>query len=180
MPDNTSRAATASTFHHLVSNYLLKQHGFDLKQSALLAGTPLMVGAFGSLFAGWFSPHLARWLRDVGRARRFIGAAGCVGAVGLFDRGGATHAPYLAVAAIAFVAFCNDVQMPRVDGLHGRRRQGVGTLSGTMNMMGNFGGFISPVFVVTSSSAPVTGVSSSTLPPRCMCSASSSGWPWTR
>jgi MFS transporter, ACS family, glucarate transporter len=44
------------------------------------------------------------------------------------------------------VAFCNDIQMPGawtpcmdVGG------KAVGTLSGTMNMMGNLGGFLSPI-----------------------------------
>jgi ACS family glucarate transporter-like MFS transporter len=126
--------------------YLFKQHGFDLKQSALLAGTPLMVGALGSLFAGWISPLLARWLGDMGRARRFIGATGCVGAVALLIATAQLTQPYLAVAAIALVAFCNDVQMPGAwTACMDVGGKAVGTLSGTMNMMGNIGGFLSSI-----------------------------------
>lgn len=126
--------------------YLLKQHGFDMKQSALLAGTPLMVGAFGSLFAGWLAPQLGRWLGDVGKARRYIGAAGCAGAIGLLIAAAQFTQPYLAVTAIALVAFCNDVQMPGAwTACMDVGGQAVGTLSGTMNMMGNVGGFLSSV-----------------------------------
>ena len=54
--------------------------------------------------------------------------------------------PYLAVAAIALVAFCNDIQLPGAwtacMDVGGRS---VATLSGTMNMMGNVGGFLSPI-----------------------------------
>ena len=62
--------------------YLLKARGFDLKHSALLAGTPLFVGAAGSLFAGWVSPILSRRLGSVGTVRRGIGAAGAFGGGG--------------------------------------------------------------------------------------------------
>jgi len=126
--------------------YLLKQHGFDMKGSALFAGTPLMVGAFGSLFAGWISPHLARWLGDVGRARRSIGAAGCLGAVAFLIAAAQLAQPYLAVAAIALVAFFNDVQMPGAwTACMDVGGKAVATLAGTMNMVGNIGGFLSSI-----------------------------------
>jgi len=40
--------------------YLLEVHKFDLKQSALLAGLPLFLGGFGSIFGGWTTPYLQR------------------------------------------------------------------------------------------------------------------------
>ena len=126
--------------------YLLKARGFDLKQSALLAGTPLLVGACGSLFAGWFSPVLSRRLGDTRKARRGIGAAGAAGAACMLLLPAWLTNPYLAVAAIALVAFGNDVQLPgawtacmEVGG------KSAATLSGAMNMMGNVGGFVSPI-----------------------------------
>jgi nitrate/nitrite transporter NarK len=52
------------------------------------------------------------------------------------------------VLAIALVSFCNDLMMPGawaacmdVGGKY------CGTLSGTMNMMGNLGGFVSPIVI---------------------------------
>ena len=126
--------------------YLLQARGFDLKQSALLAGTPLFVGAFGSLFAGWIMPIVSRHLGDVRTVRRGVGAIGSVGAAALLILATWLTDPYLAVAAIALVAFCNDIQMPGAwtacMDVGGRW---VATLSGTMNMMGNVGGFVSPI-----------------------------------
>jgi nitrate/nitrite transporter NarK len=54
--------------------------------------------------------------------------------------------PYLAVAAIALVSFFNDLALPgswaTCMDVGGRY---VATLGGAMNMMGNFGGFLSPI-----------------------------------
>jgi MFS family permease len=126
--------------------YLLKARGFDLKHSALLAGTPLFLGACGSLFAGWISPLLSRHWNDVGKARRLLGAAGCLGAACMLIVPTWLANPYMAVAAISLVAFCNDVQLPGAwtacMDVGGRS---VATLSGTMNMVGNIGGFVSPI-----------------------------------
>jgi len=126
--------------------YLLKARGFDLKQSALLAGTPLFVGASGSLFAGWISPILSRRLGGAGRVRRGIGAVGAFGAAALLVVPTWLTNPYLAVAAIALVAFCNDIQLPGAwTACMDVGGKSVATLSGTMNMMGNVGGFVSPI-----------------------------------
>ena len=126
--------------------YLLKARGFDLKQSALLAGTPLFVGAFGSLFAGWISPILSRRLGDVGKVRRGMGAVGAIGAAAMLILATWLTNPYLAVAAIALVAFGNDIQLPGAwTACMDVGGKSVATLSGTMNMMGNVGGFVSPI-----------------------------------
>jgi sugar phosphate permease len=126
--------------------YLLEARGFDVKQSALLAGTPLLVGAFGSLAAGWVSPLLARRLGDVGKARRGLGAVGAGGAACLLVIATWIANPYLAVAAIALVAFCNDLQLPGAwTACMDVGGKSVATLSGMMNMMGNVGGFLSPI-----------------------------------
>ena len=125
--------------------YLLKARGFDLKHSALLAGTPLFVGAAGSLLAGWAAPILGRrW--GVGAVRRGIGAAGAFGAAALLVLPTWLSNPYLAVATIALAAFCNDIQLPGAwTACMDVGGKAVATLSGTMNMMGNVGGFISPI-----------------------------------
>ena len=128
--------------------YLLKERGLDVKQSALLAGTPLLLGGFGSLFAGWISPYLNQWCGDVRTTRRGLGAFGFVSAAALLVISTRLTNPYLAVAAIALVSFCNDLMMPGAwtacMDVGGRY---VGTLAGTMNMMGNLGGFVSPIVI---------------------------------
>ena len=126
--------------------YLLKARGFDVKQSALLAGTPLFVGAFGSLLAGWISPILSRRLASVAQVRRGLGAAGAVGGAAMLVLATWLTNPYLAVLAIALVAFCNDIQLPGAwTACMDVGGKSVATLSGTMNMMGNVGGFVSPI-----------------------------------
>jgi MFS transporter, ACS family, glucarate transporter len=126
--------------------YLLKARGFDLKQSALLAGTPLFVGAFGSLFAGWIAPILSRRMADTGTVRRGIGAIGAFGGAVLLLVATRLTDSYMAVVAIALVAFCNDIQLPGAwTACMDVGGKAVATLSGTMNMMGNVGGFVSPI-----------------------------------
>jgi ACS family glucarate transporter-like MFS transporter len=126
--------------------YLLEVHRYDLKQSALLAGLPLFVGGFGCLFSGWLTPHLQRVIGDAGLTRRLVGVAGLLSAGACLVAATQFQQPILAVLAIAAASFCNDTTMPgswtacmEVGDKY------VGTVSGTMNMMGNFGGVVSPV-----------------------------------
>ncbi len=126
--------------------YLLKALGFDLKQSALMAGAPLFVGAFGSLTAGWLMPILARRTGSTGLVRRWVGAIGAAGAAIALLAAASCQNPYWAVVAIAMGGFCNDLQMPGAwTACMDVGGKSVATLAGTMNMMGNVGGFLSPI-----------------------------------
>jgi MFS family permease len=126
--------------------YLLDARGFDVKHSALLAGTPLFVGACGSLLAGWVAPILSRRFGSVANVRRGMGAAGALGGAALLVLATWLTHPYLAVLAITLVAFCNDIQLPGAwTACMDVGGKSVATLSGTMNMMGNVGGFVSPI-----------------------------------
>jgi sugar phosphate permease len=126
--------------------YLIEVHRFDLKQSALLAGLPLFLGGFGSMFSGWLTPHLQRWMGDAAMTRRIVGMVGMLGAAACLVLATRLQQPILAVLAIAVASFFNDITMPgswttcmEVGGRY------VGTIAGTMNMMGNFGGVFSPI-----------------------------------
>ena len=126
--------------------YLLEVRGFDLKKSAILAGLPLFLGGLGSMLAGALIPRLQLWLGGVARARRFTGVFSLTSAATCLVVSTFLQDPLPAVFAIAFASFCNDLSMPAswtscMD-IGGRY---VGTVSGTMNMMGNFGGFVSPI-----------------------------------
>jgi ACS family glucarate transporter-like MFS transporter len=126
--------------------YLLEVHKFDLKKSALLAGLPLFVGGIGSIFAGWITPHLQRVVGSVGTTRRGIGVVGLTGAAACLVAATFLKQPLLAVAAIACASFFNDITMPASGTTcMDVGDKYVGTVSGTMNMMGNFGGFVSPI-----------------------------------
>jgi ACS family glucarate transporter-like MFS transporter len=126
--------------------YLLKARGFDMRESAWLAGTPLLLGGFGSLAAGWLTPWLSRRVASVRQVRCGLGASGYLAGAALLVASTLLVDPYLAVAAIAFVSFFNDLALPgswaTCMDVGGRY---VGTLGGAMNMMGNLGGFLSPI-----------------------------------
>ena len=128
--------------------YLLKARGFDVKQSALLAGTPLLLGGCGAFVAGLITPALAQRLGSVRRARCGIGAVALTLAAVLLVGSTFIANPYAAVAVIALVSFCNDLTLPGAwtacMDVGGRA---VGTLGGAMNMLGNFGGFLSPIVI---------------------------------
>jgi ACS family glucarate transporter-like MFS transporter len=126
--------------------YLLEVHHFDLKKSALLAGLPMFFGGTGSMLAGWITPHLQRWVGSTGLARRLIGIGGAIGAASCLVLATLMQNPIFAVAGIALASLLNDVTLPAawttsmdIGGAY------VGTVSGTMNMMGNLGGFVSPI-----------------------------------
>jgi MFS transporter, ACS family, glucarate transporter len=126
--------------------YLLKARGFDIRQSAWLAGTPLLLGGFGSLAAGWLSPWLGGKLGGMRKVRCGLGATGYTVGASLLVASTLLANPYAAVAAIALVSFFNDLALPgswaTCMDVGGRY---VATLGGAMNMMGNFGGFLSPI-----------------------------------
>ena len=127
--------------------YLNEVHKYDLKvQGALMAGLPLFFGGFGSLFAGYITPALTRMTGSVRTTRAILGfsgqaLAGCCLILATF-----LQQPILAVLSIALASFFNDTTMPGswttcmdIGGKY------TGTVSGAMNMMGNFGGVVSPV-----------------------------------
>lgn len=116
--------------------------------AAALAGIPLLFGGFGSLTAGAIS---SRWLKSgasIVRVRRTFAVTGFTGAAALLMLSFYVKDPLLAMLAMGMASFCNDLTMPGswstcmdVGGKY------AGTVSGSMNMMGNFGGMAGP-FVV--------------------------------
>jgi len=125
--------------------YLMNVWKYDLKSSAALAGLPLLLGGFGSLVGGWLLPPLTSRV-GVGRARRWVGAGAMSAAAGLLVATTCATSPIMAVALISLVSFAMDLTMPgswtTVMDIGGR---GTATLGGAMNMMGQFGGFVSPI-----------------------------------
>ena len=77
-----------------------------------------------------------------------MSAFGCALAGGLLIFSTKIHDPIIALVTISFASFANDLQMPASWGtcmtLGGRY---AGTLSGSMNMMGNLGGALLPLAI---------------------------------
>ena len=127
--------------------YLLEARGFDLKGSAVLAGMPLAFGGCGALLAGLITPRL---VRRFGRraTRRGLGFAAMTAAAVFFFASTRMTNPYVAVVLISLASLAMDLTLPgswtTCMDIGGR---GVGSLSGAMNMMVNFGGVVSPWLV---------------------------------
>ncbi len=116
--------------------------------AAALAGIPLLFGGFGSLVAGVISSRLVARGSGVTLVRRSFGFIGFTGAATLLMTSFYIRDPLLAMLSMGLASFFNDVTMPGgwsacmdIGGKY------AGTVSGSMNMMGNFGGMAGPLVV---------------------------------
>ena len=116
--------------------------------TAALAGIPLLFGGFGSLFAGIVSSRIIARTGRVATVRRTFGFIGLTGASALLMISFYVRDPLLAMLSMGMASFFNDTTMPGswaacmdVGGKY------CGTVSGSMNMLGNFGGMAGPVVV---------------------------------
>jgi sugar phosphate permease len=128
--------------------YLKEARGVALEKSAFLAGLPLFLGGVGCLLAGWLLGWLVRRSVSVTFSRRLLGFVGCTAASGLLLWSAYIKNPQLAMISMGLAGFANDLTLPGAWSacmdVGGRF---AGTLSGSMNMMGNFGGMAGPLVV---------------------------------
>jgi len=114
--------------------------------ASLLAVLPLLLGGFGSLTCGFTANYLARRMGNVAASRRVIAAGAMVFTAVLLYLVTRIEDPLAAMIAMGFASFANDLVMPvawnACMDLGGRC---AGTVAGSMNMMGNLGGFAAPV-----------------------------------
>ena len=117
-------------------------------QRTLLNCIPLFFGGLGSIFTGLISGVIARRLGSTARTRRLMGFVGLTGASIMLMISIQFKNPLLAVLSVGMASFCNDLAMPGGWGacmdVGGRF---AGSLSGSMNMMGNAGGALAPMVV---------------------------------
>jgi len=115
---------------------------------AALAGVPLLFGGFGCIVCGVVSPRLAKRLKSEYTARRILAVTGFTGASVLLVASFYIRDPLLAMLAMGLASFCNDLTMPgswnTCMDLGGKF---AGTVSGSMNMMGAFGGAVAPIAI---------------------------------
>jgi ACS family glucarate transporter-like MFS transporter len=128
--------------------YLQESRGVAIGKSALLSVLPLFLGGLGSLTCGLISGPVARLTGSVARTRKLMACLGFTGASTLLIVSIHLASPVAAMVAMGFASFCNDLVMPGSWGccmdVGGKY---AGTLSGTMNMLGNFGGAVSPTAI---------------------------------
>jgi nitrate/nitrite transporter NarK len=116
------------------------------ERAAQLAILPLFCGGSGCFIGGLISPYITRWTGSVRKTRRLLGYLGSLGAGALLLVHTGIEDPVLAMIAMGMASFCNDIIMPGSWGacmdVGGKY---AGTLSGSMNMMGNLAGGVAPV-----------------------------------
>jgi len=128
--------------------YLHDARHLTLDNGAMLSTLPLFLGGCGSFACGIFYPMVNRWTGYVGKSRRLMACVGFAGATGFLILSSLLQDPTWAMIVMGIASFSNDLVMPGswaacmdVGGKY------AGTLSGTMNMMGNLGGVCSPVVI---------------------------------
>jgi MFS family permease len=127
--------------------YLQEARGQVMAKGAVLAGLPLFFGGIGCFLSGFAAPYIARYI-GVAWARRALAFVGLFGAGLMLLLSVRIGDPVWAMVAMGMASFCNDLAMPSAWGacmdVGGRF---AGTYSGSMNMMGNFGGVAGPIVV---------------------------------
>jgi ACS family glucarate transporter-like MFS transporter len=105
---------------------------------ALLTGLPLFLGGIGCLLAGSLAAPLARKFGNLALVRKRLAMTGCLCAAAFLVISTKIDSPTLAMFVLAMASFSNDLLMPSAWAtcmdVGGRYS---GTLSGSMNMMGN-------------------------------------------
>jgi MFS transporter, ACS family, glucarate transporter len=129
--------------------YLKESLGFDLKAGgAVVSGMPLFFGGIGCLLSGFLTPKLATMLGSSRKARRIVAVTGMGIAGGLLLIVPQFRDPMTIVWIIAMASFFNDITMPPAwNTCMDVGGKFAGTLSGSMNMMGNFAGGVAPIVI---------------------------------
>jgi len=127
--------------------YLLEQRKVQLSALGLYASLPLLFSAFAAFSGGLLTDRLSRrWGPTWGR--RTVGVVGCAGAAGFLVAGLNLEVTTTAVLAIALAAAFSDLTLAAAwatcADVGGRFS---GTVSGTMNMIGNVGAMLSPLIM---------------------------------
>lgn len=127
--------------------YLRDARGTSVKFGALLASLPLLFGGIGSMVGAFIIPRLAR-RSSLMLARRIVAVVGFVGAAASIFAFIQISDPVKAMFLLGLAGFFNDFVMPAAwTGCMDIGGRFSGTVSGTMNMVGNIGGALSPLAI---------------------------------
>ncbi len=128
--------------------YLRDARGLSIGTGAWVAGLPLFFGGVGCFAGGWVARYLSEKWRNVGRARRVVACTGLLGAGVLLMIAARASDPILAIGSLALASFSNDLAMaPDWSACMDVGGRFAGALSGSMNMVGNFGGAAGAIVV---------------------------------
>jgi MFS transporter, ACS family, glucarate transporter len=125
--------------------YLQQHWKLSPAVAAQYAILPLFFGGIGALFCGSISASFARRV-GLAQSRRILATSGFLGAAIFLALSIQFHDPRWAMLSMGMASFFNDLAMPPswaacmdIGGKY------AGTVSGSMNMMGNLAGYVSPV-----------------------------------
>lgn len=127
--------------------YLQRERGIDLKESAILAGLPMLFAGLGTLGSGFAVPHLSAAIGPA-RTRRYVSylsySAGALFLV-LFTF---IKDPVLAILVMSVSSFFVELSTP-VTWITAMDLGGdaVGTLTGIMNTLGQLGAVVAPTVI---------------------------------
>jgi ACS family glucarate transporter-like MFS transporter len=128
--------------------YLKEGRGLALTSTALLGILPLFFGGLGNGAGAWTVAFLVRRSGDLRWSRKVVSYVGFAGASSFLLLSTRADAALPAMLAIAMASFCNDLVIPcawtAAMDIGGRF---AGTVSGTMNMMGNLAGVVAPIAI---------------------------------
>jgi sugar phosphate permease len=128
--------------------YLREARHVSLEKSAVLAGLPLFFGGIGCFIGGWAAKRLAEGSGNVRRARRVVAVTGLFSAGAMLVIATRINNPVFAMFALGMASFSNDLAMaPNWAACMDVGGRLAGSVSGSMNMMGNLGGAVGPVVV---------------------------------
>jgi sugar phosphate permease len=129
-----------------LTKYLIDVRHFTLLKGGLLASLPLWAGVVGDTVGGLATDWLLRRTGNVKLARSGVAITGLLGCAVFIVPAALTEDPYVAVACLTASMFfleCTIGPSWAVPMDTGGKYSG--TVSGMMNMAGNFGGAISPI-----------------------------------
>lgn len=127
--------------------YVLEGRGAGEWLSSMLSTLPLFFGGFGCIAGGLLIPVLAR-RSNRAAARGLLGTAGCLFAGMLLAASLFVSDVRMALVVIALASFSNDLALaPAWDACADAGGPWTGSVSGAMNMIGNFAGFLAPAVI---------------------------------
>jgi sugar phosphate permease len=129
-----------------LTKYLIDVRHFTLLKGGLLASLPLWAGVIGDTVGGLATDGLLRRTGNAKLARSSVAITGLLGCAVFIVPAALTEDPYVAVACLTASMFfleCTIGPSWAVPMDSGGKYSG--TVSGMMNMAGNFGGAISPI-----------------------------------
>lgn len=124
-------------FPHIQSTY-----GLTAAQAGIYSSFPLVSGALGNWFSGWMVDYLYK-KAGLSFSRRFTGIIGFVLAAAGLLASGYMPTPFYAVVFLSLATFGADMTLsPSWSVCNDTGRENSGAVSGTMNMAGNLGSFL--------------------------------------